>query len=282
MKLLLGGVTVGVVVALTACSDGAKKMAEKQAALDKARAEKKVKDEAAELTPIPKETVQLEPMWNGPDDVVVDDDRPCPEGFWALFPGEAPGATKDEKKTNAARRAELAKGLREKRYRVRLRSPDGVSLKPYDAPNGNFPLEVKGSLDCTDSLGHITLAWTKAVATTPKASAAQEGSELVERIWHAEPLKWQVQMKSMAEAREFDTKNKLQLSARVILRLGTVEVDKKLIKVGKVVEKVQGETLSIGGGTEDWGAGRLVRADLVGVRVATDREKTQLFEKRGN
>jgi hypothetical protein len=281
MKLLLCRVAVSV-MALAACSDGAKKMAEKQAALDKARAEKKAKDEASDLAPIPKETLQLEPMWNGPDDVVLDDDRPCPEGFWALFPGEAPGATKEEKKANAARRDELAKSAREKRYRVRLRSPDGVSLKPYDAPNGNFPLEVKGSLDCTDPLGHITLAWTKVAAVTPKASAAQAGSELVERIWQAEPLKWQVLMKSMAEARDFDTKNKLQLSARVVLRLGTVEVDKKLIKVGKVVEKVQGETLSIGGGTEDWGAGRMVRADLLGVRVATNREKTQLFEKRGN
>lgn len=282
MKLLFRAVALGVVVTAAACSDGAKKMAEKQVALEKARADKKAKDESAELAPIPKETVQLEPMWNGPDDVLLDDDRPCPEGFWALFPGEAPGANKEEKKANAARREELAKGLREKRYRVRLRAPGAVSLKAYDAPNGNFPLEVKGSLDCTDSIGHVTVAWTKATATVPAASAAKAGSELVERIWEAEPLKWQVPMKSMAEAREFDNKNKLQLSARVIFKLGKVDVDKKLIKVGKAVEKVQGETISIGGGTEDWGAGRLVRAELLGVRVATDREKTQLFEKRSN
>jgi hypothetical protein len=35
----------------------------------------------------------------------------------------------------------------------------------------------------------------------------------------------------------------------------------------------------IGGGTEDWGAGRMVRADGVGIRVAGDKEKLMLIEK---
>ena len=41
------------------------------------------------------------------------------------------------------------------------------------------------------------------------------------------------------------------------------------------------ETISIGGGNEDWGAGRMVHADLVGLRVASDHEKTELFQKKG-
>jgi hypothetical protein len=32
---------------------------------------------------------------------------------------------------------------------------------------------------------------------------------------------------------------------------------------------------------EDWGAGRMVRAELIGVRLAADREKTTVAEKKG-
>ena len=73
--------------------------------------------------------------------------------------------------------------------------------------------------------------------------------------------------------------NRFGLSARVGFALGKTEIDRKLKRVAKVTEKAAGETISIGGGTEDWGAGRLIRVELLGVRVATDREKKMLFEK---
>lgn len=267
-------------VLAVSCSSPAERTAQRQAALEKARAEKKSKDDATSLAPLPEAPAVLDDFWGTPDDVVLEGDRACPEGLWSLFPGTAPGANSEERKANTTRREVLATALRAKRFRVKLRAPEAVALKAYDAPNGNFPLEVHGSVDCTDSAGHITVAWTKAVATAPAPSAGNPGGGLVERIWAAEPLTWQVPMKSLGEARDFDNKNKLQLSARILLKLGAVDVDTKPVKVPKAVEKVQGETITLGGGTEDWGAGRLVRAQLLGVRVATDREKTQLFERR--
>src|SRR5438105_1868294 len=84
----------------------------------------------------------------------------------------------------------------------------------------------------------------------------------------SETVKFSIPMKSMAEAKEWKNKNLIGLSARVVFKLGKPDVDKKLHKVAKVTEKAAGETISIGGGTEDWGAGRLVHAELIGLRVA--------------
>ena len=136
--------------------------------------------------------------------------------------------------------------------------------------------------DYTDSFGHVALAWTAAKAGDPGNSAAKQDAEITQNYWVAQPVTFSIPMKSMAEAKEWANSNRIGLSARVVFKLGKVEVDKKLHKVAKVTEKAAGETISIGGGTEDWGAGRLVRVELIGLRVAVDKEKTQLFEKKGD
>jgi hypothetical protein len=264
---------------LTACpgSGGKKKMEEKQRALDDARAEAKAKKEEKE--PI-KEVISLERPWEDSSYVELRADGPCPPNFWALFNGETPGATKEEKKENAGKRAELAKAAREATYLVKLRGPDAVKLMTYDAPKGVFPLEVIGTIDCTDSIGRVAVAWTAVRAGDPGNSAAKEGADVTQNMWIAEPLKYTLPMKGMADAKEFDSKNRLGLSARVFFKLGKTELDRKLKKIPKVTEKAAGETLVIGGGTEDWGAGRMVRAEGVGIRIATDKEKTSLIEKK--
>jgi hypothetical protein len=278
MRLLVSSL----VVMLCACSSGGGSRATEQlAALQKKKeAEAKAKKEKEDrLEALPADVIKLDPPYDDGQAIVILPDGPCPEGFWALFNGDVPGGSPEEKKANLAKKKELAEAARSKKYIVKLRAPTQVVLSPYDAPNGKFVIDVLGTIDCTDSIGRIALAWTDAKAGDPGNSAAKEGAELTQNVWTAPPVKFELPIKSLTEAKEFNDKNRFGLSARVGFGLGKAEIDKKLKKVSKVSEKAAGETLSFGGGSEDWGAGRLIHADLLGVRVATEREKKQLFEK---
>ncbi|MFO0595626.1 MAG: hypothetical protein U0228_09985 [Myxococcaceae bacterium] len=230
---------------------------------------------------LPTEVVKLDAPYDDTQATVILPDGPCPDGFWALFGGDAPGATPEEKKANAAKRKDLADQVKKGKYIVKLRGPQQVTLGDYDAPKGLFPVDVIGTIDCTDGLGRIAIAWTAAKAGDPGNSAAKADADFAQNVWQADKTHFDLMIKSLTEAKEFDKLNKFQLSARVAFTPGKVEIDKKVRKVAKVKEKVAAanETLSFGGGNEDWGAGRLVHADLLGMRVATDREKKQLFEK---
>ena len=249
---------------------------------DKRTTDRETAREAAMMgKPPPGEVVKVDPPYGDEGNVKLISDGDCPEGFWALFPGEPPGADKEAKKANGAKRAELANALKGKTYLVKFRAPTDVKLSPYDAPNGRFTVSVAGSIDCSDSIGHVTIAWTKAVATTPPPSAAQEGAEVTQNVWMAPPVDFLVPMPTMQGAKDFNDKNRLTMSARVALKLGKFEVDKKMKKVAKVETEAAGQKLKMGGGMEDWGAGRLVRAELIGIRLASDREKTTVAEKKG-
>jgi hypothetical protein len=276
-----------VAMSLAACqgqSEAKKRMAEKmkQQEAEKAAHDKKIADADAKKFEAPKaEVIHLPSPYDDSENTLIGADGPCPEGIWSLFKGDAPGANKAEKKASESQRAALAKDLKDKQFMVKLRAPDQVKLKEFDAPKGEFPLEVQGSIECTDSFGHVTIAWSAAKPGDPGNSAAKEGAEVTQRYWLAEPVKFAIPMKTMAEAKEWANSNRIALKARVVFKLGKTEVDKKLHKVEKVEEKVQGETISIGGGTEDWGAGRVVHAELVALRVATNKEQDQIFEKKG-
>lgn len=243
---------------------------------DKARADKEKED----LAPLPTPTIRLDPPYDEMSAVLINGDGPCPDGFWALLPGEAPGATPEEKKLNAQRRQVIVDDLRSKTYLVKLRLPQ-VALKPFDAPKGTFTVEVIGSIDCQDvtTRQRIAVSWTDAKAGVPP-SGAYDGAEVAPNHWLAPPVTFSLPMKTMAEAKEFEQKNRLGISARVAFKLGKGEVDKKMKKVAKVEVEAHGEKLSTGGGMEDWGAGPLVRGELIGLRVATGGEKVQLLELR--
>lgn len=272
---------LSLVVCWSACGSGGSRTADQLAALQKKKeADAKAKKED-KLEPIAVEVVKLDPPYDDSQATVIVPDGPCPEGFWALFQGDVPGADAAEKKANAARRKELAEAARSKKYIVKLRAPAQVVLSPYDAPSGKFTIDVHGTIDCTDSIGRVAIAWTEAKAGDPGASAAKQGAEVTQNVWTAQPVKFELLIKSLTEAKEFNDKNRFGLSARVGFGLGKVEVDKKSKRTSKVATKAEGESLSFGGGVEDWGAGRLVHAELLGVRVATEREKKQLFEKTG-
>lgn len=267
---------------LLGCTNSGSRATEQLNALQKKKeAEGKAREEAKQKQQSPSPVAQLEPPYDDTQATFIIPEGPCPDGLWALFPGDAPGATSEEKKANAQRRAEFAQAARARKYLVRLRAPDQVVLSPYDAPRGKFNIDVNGSIDCTDGLGRITLAWTTVKAQDPGNSAAKEGSDFAVNIWMAQPAHFELPITSLVEAKEFENKNRFALWARVAFGLGKVDVDRRIRKVAKVTEKVGEETLSIGGGNEDWGAGRLVRAELLGIRVSTEGEKKQLLEKKG-
>ncbi len=250
------------------------KLKERQAAEAKAKAAAREKFLAPQG-----EAVQLPAPYAESEATVILPDGPCPEGWWALFGGPAPGDNKEEQKANAARRKELADAARARRYLIKLRGQT-VKASAWDEPKGKFDIEVAGTIDCTDSIGRIAIAWSEVKAGDPGTSAAKDGAEVTQNLWMAKPVTFALPMRSTSEAREWDKKNRFGLSARVAFTPGRVEVDRKTKKVGKVSEKAAGETLSFGGGVEDWGAGRLVHAQVLGLRVAVEGEKTQLFETR--
>jgi hypothetical protein len=266
------------------CKNSKSKVEEKQKKLEEEKAqvqtaqEEKVK---AEAPPKP-EPVKLDAFWEEEQNVKLLPDQPCPEGTWALFAGAAPGDNDAEKKANAAKRGELAKKLREQTYMTKLKAPTDVKLEDFDAPKGYFPLNVTGSIDCTDSFGHVTIAWTPAKPFNPGTSAAKVGAEVSQNIWQADRLDYTLPMKSMAEAKEWKEKHQFDLSTRVVFKFGKTDVDRKMFKTTKVTTKIPDGELSLGGGNEDWGAGRLIRAELLGIRVATDHEKTPLVERRAS
>jgi hypothetical protein len=270
-----------VVLLLTAASctrEPSKRTQDQLAALQKKKeaAARAAREGADALAPLNTDVVRLEAPYDDVPALVVTADGPCPEGLWALFPGPAPGLDAEEKRANEARRAELAAALAARTVVVKLHAPDAVKLAPFDAPRGRFVIEVAGTVDCQDASGRIALAWTEAKAVAPR----RDDADVVQRVWQAPPVRFELPMGSLSEAKAFYEANRFTLSARVAFKAGRVEQDKKLVRMGKVSQKALGETIEFGGGAEDWGAGRLLRATLLGVRVATDKERKQLFDQR--
>ncbi len=251
--------------------------AQQLAELQKKKAAEAAAKKEDKLAPLAVEVVNLDPPYGDEGAERITPDGPCPDGFWALFPTEAPGATPEEKKANEARRPALVDSFKAKKFLVKLRIGSGVTLKPYDAPNGSFTIEVQGTVDCTDARGHVALAWSDTKTESPGEPGA-----IARSYWVAKPVTFTLPVKTLAEAKAFETENRLAISARVVFTAGKVEVDKKMKKVEKFTDKRPGEeTIEYGGGLEDWGAGRLLHGELVGIRVAVDRERKQLLELKG-
>ncbi|MBS1153812.1 MAG: hypothetical protein H6Q89_5510 [Myxococcaceae bacterium] len=252
-----------VLAAAGGCTDQKQKMAEAQ----KARAEAKKAFEAAEEARRnagkPKiEPAKLEPFWADPAYLRVKTGKPCPEGMWALFP-ETPGEGA-EKEANEARRAELAAKVRGSTFVAVLPFDTGVTLRKYNAKKKALTVQVDGVMECFDGLGLLAVAWgDPAKAVRPPQPDDDEEEATQQAVWRAQPLTFALPFRTAAEAQAFRENQGVGLEARIVFTLGKIAIDKR----GK-----KGEV--------DWGAGRLVHVDLVGVRIATDHEKLQLAELR--
>jgi hypothetical protein len=270
------------VAALALCACGKNKDAnwveQRQQAEDEKKAQTKVekeKERQAQLAP-KADNAPKDPYWDDPTLIRVDNEKACPEGIWALYKDKAPGADSAEQKKNEAKRAELAKNLAGSRFVTYLRSPTDVKLLDYDAPKGWFPVELSGLIDCQDSAGHVAVGFNAPKAFTPPSSAAKQGAEVTLRLWSAKPLAFTLPMKSMGEAKDWKVNHQLDLEARVVFKLGKTEVDKKIFKTSKVAAA----GITMGGGNEDWGAGRAVHTVVEGVRLTTDHNRTVLVDTR--
>lgn len=257
-------VGLGVVLALAGgCTDSKTKMAEAQKARAAAKKAFEDAEEAKRNAGKPKiEPAKLEPFWDDPAYLRVKTGKPCPEGLWALFP-ETPGEGA-EKTANEAKRAELAAKMRSSTFVAVLPFDSGVTLRKYNAKKKALTVQVDGVMECFDGLGLLAVAWGQpAKAVRPPQPDDDEEEISQQAVWRAQPLTFALPFPTAAEAQKFRESQGVGVEARVVFTLGKVDVDKR----GK-----KGEV--------DWGAGRLVHVDIVGVRIATDHEKLQLAEQR--
>ena len=58
---------------------------------DSSKSKSKGKPDASSTAPPKEEAVKLDLFWDDPSYVLIGDQAPCPEGFWALFGGDPPG-----------------------------------------------------------------------------------------------------------------------------------------------------------------------------------------------
>jgi hypothetical protein len=271
--LLFAACVAAIALGGPGCKGGEDRTAERQRQLEAARAALAQKEtEPAARAPA---SAPKDPYWDADGALVIQHEKACPDGLWALFPGRAPGGDDEARKQNEARRAELARELRGKTFVARLRGPSEVTLQEYDAPKGHFPLDVKGVIDCEDSIGRVTFALAGARAIDPGASAISPNA-IVQSIWQGPPKSFQLPMKGVSEAKGFRQKHALGMESWVVFRVGKTDVHHKKIKVPKVTNN----DVSIGGTTDDFGAGRIVFAEVEGVRVVANPGPVVLVDTR--
>lgn len=247
------------------CTDAKAKMEAAAKARNEAKKALEAAEEAKRNANKPKvERAKLDAFWDDPAYLRVKTGKPCPEGLWTLFP-EAPGEDA-EKAANEAKRAELLAKVKDATFVAVLPFDSGVSVRKFNAKKKQLTVVVDGAMECFDGLGLLALAWgepAKAVRPPPAADDDEEERQSQQAVWRAQPLLFPLPFPNAKEATAFNEANGAGLEARLVFKLGKTEIDKRTKK-----------------GEPDWGAGRLIHVDVLGVRVATDHEKLLLAEKK--
>jgi len=244
---------------------------------DSSRSRQRAKPDAS--TPPREEAPKLDAFWDDPSYAIIGDQAPCPEGFWALFGGDPPGATKEEQKANLARKADLKKALEAKTFLVHMQSADEVSLGDYSNAKGELDIDVKATVLCkSPSLGNVTVAFGPVKPMLPP------GKDFGQYYWLGDPVKFPVKL-AFSQVPEFKSKHRLDLDARIVFTAGKTEQHKKLIRSTETAEekaeRMKYDIPGRAGGMDDWGAGWVMHAEVKGVRVASDRGRTELATTRG-
>ena len=229
--------------------------------------------------PAKEEKPKLDPFWEDPSYVPIGDQAPCPEDFWALFGGDPPGETKEEKKANLARKPELKKALEGKTFLVHLTGVDEVTQGDYSNAKGELSIGVKATVLCkSPSLGNVTIAFGPVKPQLPP------GKDFGQYYWLGAPVPRGVKM-GFGQVAEFRAKHRFDLDARVVFTAGKVEQHRKLVRsietAEEAAERKKFDIPGRAGGMDDWGAGWVMHAEVKGVRVASDRGHTELSAVRG-
>lgn len=266
MCLVVRGALLGVTLCLAGCGDQAQKMRDRQKRLEAERQAFQKAEEAKRKAAAPKvEPAVLEPFWGDASYLRVATGRPCPDGLGALFP--APGAARDD---------EAIARLRAATFVTVLSHGNGVTLRPYRAKKKSLTVEVEGVVECYDSAGLLTVAWGEPAKPYRQPSDDEEEDLVAQSVWRARPLRLPLPFPSAAEAKRFTQGDGLGTEVRLVYRLGRVDVDTKIKQAPPSADPGAAAAEPL-----DWGAGRLVHVELLGVRVAVDHEKTALLETRG-
>lgn len=264
-------------VALTssACTDNKKKMQEAQKKRDAEKKAAEEKELARQKATQPKvDRAKLPAPWDDTNYQKISLGRPCPDGLWSLFPG-APGETPEEQARNEAKRPELLAKVKEQTYTVLLTHGNGVTMRKYNAKKKQLTIEVDGLVECYDKLGLLSVAWGEpAKPFRPPPPDADEEDMTPQAVWRAQPFLFPIPFATAKEANAFRDKEGLGVEARLVFKLGKIELDKKYGKSSMPLPDAGAVNQEV-----DWGAGRLVHVELIGVRVATDFEKKFLAEK---
>ncbi len=267
---------IALLIALTlgsGCVDRKKKMQDAQRVRD---AEKKAFEDAKEakrLAAIPKiEPAKLEPFWDAPEYLKAINGRPCPDGLWALFsetPGE--GAVK---KANEAKRDDRADKMRGATFSAVIHSGAGLDVRAYSKKKKRLTVEIDGLLECTDGAGVVSLAWGDPAKPFRQPQPGDEDERLPPTsVWRAQPLVFHLPFATAAEAKKFVDETVMSLDARLVFTLGKVAVD---VKKHKAPTREEGVATTL----VDYGAGRLVHVNVLGVRLAADHEKVEIAVRK--
>ncbi len=260
-------------VGTTGCRDARKKVEEAQRRREAERKAYEDEKEAKRLAAIPKiEPAKLDPFWDSPTFLKAVNGKPCPEGLWALFP-ETPGEG-PEKDANEAKRASLAEKVRGATFVAVMHSGGGLELKPYNKKKKRLSVEVDGLLECTDGLGVVSLAWGDPAKPFRAPQPGDEDEVLPpQSVWRAQPIVLNLPFNTAAEAKKFSDEVVVGLDARIVFTLGKVAVDSKKHKTPVATEGAPPALV-------DYGAGRLVHVNVVGVRLSSDHEKNELLVQK--
>jgi hypothetical protein len=269
---------LAVVVFACSCTDHSKKMKEKMEQREQAKKDLDKVAEAKRKAAIPViEAAKLDPPWDDPKYTRIATGKPCPEGTWALF-STAPGEGEEQKK-NEARREELKAKVREGTYVTNLRLSGGVVVHPYNAKKKTTTIELDGLVECTDGLGMVSFAWGEpAKPFRPPGGGGDDDDEALtpQSVWRARPLLFKLPFATKAEAAKFAEGAGTLIEARLVYTVGKPDQDKHVVKTSRLAQE---DGTRPGQDEIDWGAGRLVHVDLVGVRLSTDHEKVAVMEK---
>lgn len=268
---------LAVLTCSSGCVDNKTKMKEAQKKRD---AEKKAQEdkEAARLKALqPKvDRAKLDSFWDDPSFVKISLGRPCPEGLWSIFPG-TPGEGAEQTR-NEAKRAELEEKMKSSTFVVLLAHGNGVTMRKYNPKKKTLTVEVDGLVECYDGLGLLSVAWGQpAKPFRPPAPDDDEEETMTspQAVWRAQPLLFPLPFPNAAEATRFRDKAGLGIETRLVFKLGKIDIDRKKLKTEKPLPDAGAVKEEL-----DWGAGRLVHVEMLGVRVGTEFEKTLLAEKR--
>ncbi len=200
--------------------------------------------------------------WSAPDVVVFRDHQPCPDGLWSVFPGDAPGEDEFARHESASHRAELATRIRSTRFLLAVNDVNSAQLGNYNFSTHSFTLTLYPDGDvvaCTngDAGGSaqarseiaIGLNSARSVDMTP----GNDG--LVGfHTWEITPLRFRVSV-PQGDAEEFAERHRNTLNFQMGWRVGGARIDRRMAR-----DQASREL-------DDYGAGRLIQATAVAVRV---------------